>query len=207
MKSHGHLPRIEHSQLRRPLPIAALKPAVGVRAEPCCARLATFLHAVPKNGIKLSFQVKLGFLGALNRKNGLVLSAAIKRFNLTTKNSTNPYAGFGERLQEACNAADIPRGRERSGSLALRFGVTPEAVRQWLNGRAVPEVSRLLELAEELECSLDWLLQGRLPSEGQLREPGGAYKTLSAQERAVIGAMRKLSARRREALVQLLADQ
>ena len=70
----------------------------------------------------------------------------------------------------------------------------------------MPEVSRLTEMAEELECSLDWLVLGRLPSAGQVREPGGPYKALSPQERAVVSAMRKLSARRREALVQLLAE-
>lgn len=90
--------------------------------------------------------------------------------------------------------------------MAQRFGVSTEAVRQWFNGQAAPETSRLVELAEELECSLDWLLLGRLPASGQVREPGAAYKTLSAQERAVINAMRRLSARRRQALVQLLTD-
>ncbi|WP_266183925.1 helix-turn-helix domain-containing protein [Dyella humicola] len=125
---------------------------------------------------------------------------------MPTKKPTSPYAGFAERLQEACDAADIPEGRARSGTLALRFGVTTEAVRQWLHGRALPEVSRLTEMAEELECSLDWLVLGRLPSAGQVREPGGAYKTLSPQERAVVSAMRKLNARRRGGLVQLLAD-
>ncbi len=128
------------------------------------------------------------------------------RFDLPTKKPTSPYAGFAERLQEACNAADIPQGRARSGSIAQRFGVSTEAVRQWLNGQAVPEMSRLLELSEELECSLDWLLLGRLPASGQVREPGAAYKALSAQERAVLSAMRRLSARRRQALVQLLTE-
>ncbi len=139
-------------------------------------------------------------------KNGLALGFTNARFNLPINKTTNPYAGFAERLQEACDAADIPEGRARSNALASRFGVSTEAVRQWLHGRAVPEVSRLLELAEELECSLDWLLLGRLPSSGQVREPGGAYKTLSAQERAVVSAMRKLNARRRGGLVQLLSD-
>lgn len=139
-------------------------------------------------------------------KNGLAFGLANARFNLPTKKTTSPYAGFAERLQQACDAADIPDGRARSGALALRFGISTEAVRQWLNGRALPEVSRLLELAEELECSLDWLLFGRLPSSGQLREPGGAFKTLSPQERAVVTAMRKMSARRRGGLVQLLSD-
>lgn len=63
-----------------------------------------------------------------------------------------------------------------------------------------------MEIGEELGCNLDWLLLGRLPSGGQLREPAASYATLSPPERAVVGAMRRLSARRREALVQLLAD-
>ena len=151
-------------------------------------------------------QVKLGILTEQIHKNGLAYGPAKARFNLPKKKIINPYAGFAERLQEACDAADIPPGRARSGALSLRFGVSTEAVRQWLNGRGVPEISRLLELAEELECSLDWLLLGRLPSSGQVREPGGAYKTLSPQERAVVGAMRKLNARRRGGLVQLLEE-
>lgn len=125
---------------------------------------------------------------------------------MPTKKSTNPHAGFAERLKEACDLADVPSGRARSAALALRFAVSPEAVRQWLKGRAFPEVPRVLEMAEEFECSLDWLLLGRLPSSGQVREPGAAYKVLTTQERAVINAMRNLNVRRRNALVQLLAD-
>jgi len=79
-------------------------------------------------------------------------------------------------------------------------------VRQWFKGQAFPETGRLAKVAEEFECSLDWLILGRLPSTGQVHEPGGAYKVLTEQERAVITAMRKLNARRRNALVQLLAD-
>lgn len=102
--------------------------------------------------------------------------------------------------------ADIPSGRGRNKALSLRFDVSKEAVRQWFKGQAFPETARLAKVAEEFECSLDWLILGRLPSTGQVREPGGAYKVLTEQERAVITAMRKLNARRRNALVQLLAD-
>lgn len=102
--------------------------------------------------------------------------------------------------------ADIPGGRERSKALSALFGVSKQAVRQWLNGHSYPETARLVTLAEEFECSLDWLILGRLPSTGEVREPGGAYKVLTTQERAVVGAMRKLNPRRRNAVVQLLAD-
>ncbi|MHA6205417.1 helix-turn-helix domain-containing protein [Dyella soli] len=164
------------------------------------------LRAAGEKQSEHGLQVKLAFHAVRTHKNGLAIRLANARFNLPTKKATNPHAGFAERLQAACDAADIPAGRARSAALALRFAVSTEAVRQWLHGRAFPEVSRLVEMAEEFECSLDWLLLGRLPSSGQVREPGGAYKTLTAQERAVVSAMRKLNARRRNALVQLLAE-
>ena len=125
---------------------------------------------------------------------------------MPTRKSVDTYAGFADRLQQACDLADIPSGRERNTALSLRFGVSREAVRQWFKGRAFPETARLAKVADEFQCSLDWLILGRLPSDGQVREPGAAYKVLSEQERAVVAAMRKLNARRRSALVQLLGD-
>jgi transcriptional regulator with XRE-family HTH domain len=136
----------------------------------------------------------------------LVIGLTKARFNLPTRKSTDAYAGFADRLKEACDLADIPGGRARNKALSLRFDVSKEAVRQWFKGQAFPETARLAKVADEFECSLDWLILGRLPSTGQVREPGGAYKVLTEQERAVITAMRKLNARRRNALVQLLAD-
>lgn len=139
-------------------------------------------------------------------KNGLDIGLAKSRFNLPTKKTVNPYAGFADRLQQACDAADIPGGRARVSTVAAHFGVSTESARQWLKGQSMPETSRLTDIAEELECSLDWLVLGRLPASGQVREPGAAYKALTSEERAVIGAMRRLNARRRAALVQLLAE-
>lgn len=141
-----------------------------------------------------------------NYKNGLVIGLTKARFNLPTRKSTDAYGGFADRLKQACDLADIPAGRARNKALSLRFDVSKEAVRQWFKGQAFPETARLAKVAEEFECSLDWLILGRLPSTGQIREPGGAYKVLTEQERTVITAMRKLNARRRSALVQLLAD-
>jgi len=136
----------------------------------------------------------------------LDIGLAKSRFNLPTKKTANPYAGFADRLQQACDAADIPAGRARVSTVAAQFGVSSESARQWLNGQSTPELSRLAEIAEELECSLDWLVLGRLPTSGEVREPGAAYKTLTSEERAVIAAMRRLNARRRAALVQLLTE-
>jgi len=136
----------------------------------------------------------------------LAIGLTKSRFNLPTKETANPCSGFADRLQQACDAADIPNGRRRRAAVATRFGVSTESARQWLNGQSYPEMPRLLEIAEELECSLDWLIMGRLPSSGKVREPGAAYQTLTNEERAVVTAMRRFNARRRAALVQLLSD-
>lgn len=156
---------------------------------------------------KPSYQVKVVNETGEKPKNGLAFSFHNKRFKLPTKQKGKPYAGFADRLHQACDNAGISPGRARSGALANRFGVSTEAVRQWLGGNAVPEVSRLMELADELGSNLDWLLMGRPPSVSGAREPTVTYQTLSPQERAVVSIMRKLSARRRDALVQLLTEQ
>jgi transcriptional regulator with XRE-family HTH domain len=141
-----------------------------------------------------------------NPKNGLDIGLAKSRFNLPTKKAVKTYAGFADRLQQACDEAGYPAGRNRVSTVAARFGVSSESARQWLNGQSMPEMTRLAEMADELECSLDWLVLGRLPSSGQVREPGAAYKALTTEERAVIASMRRLNARRRAALVQLLTE-
>lgn len=91
-------------------------------------------------------------------------------------------------------------------AVATRFAVSVESARQWLNGQSKPDTARLMEIASDFNCSLDWLLMGRLRSDGKLREVGASYDTLSPEERAVVDAMRRFSARRRAALVQFISD-
>jgi hypothetical protein len=100
----------------------------------------------------------------------------------------------------------MPDGRARVSAVAKRFAVSSETARLWLNGGTLPETSRLFAMADELGCSLDWLALGRVPSSGQVREPHATYATLTREERAVVNAMRRINARRRAGLLQLLDE-
>jgi len=66
----------------------------------------------------------------------LAIELTKARFNLPTRKSVDTYAGFADRLNEACDLADIPGGRGRNKALSLRFDVSKEAVRQWFKGQA-----------------------------------------------------------------------
>lgn len=118
-----------------------------------------------------------------------------------------PYVDFASRLQHACDEAGVPGGRQRVVTVATHFGVARETARLWFAGRALPELSRLIEMAMEYRCSLDWLAMGREPATSRVGEQASSYEALSAQERRVITAMRGLSAKRRAGLMALLCEQ
>lgn len=117
-----------------------------------------------------------------------------------------PYAAFANRLQQACDEAGVPRGRQRVIAVATHFGVARETARLWFAGRALPGLSRLIEIAGEYRCSLDWLAMGR-ETASQIGEQPSGYEALSPQERRVIMAMRELTAKRRDGLVAFLCAQ
>lgn len=119
---------------------------------------------------------------------------------------TAPYVAFASRLQHACDEAGVPGGRQRVIAVATHFGVARETARLWFAGRALPELSRLIEMAGEYRCSLDWLAMGR-ETAAQIGEQASGYEALSPQERRVITAMRGLTAKRRAGLIALLCEQ
>lgn len=56
--------------------------------------------------------------------------------------------------------------RERGltqGQVALRMGVTPQAVSKWERGLSCPDLVFLDELADLLDTTIDVLLTGRTP--------------------------------------------
>ena len=117
------------------------------------------------------------------------------------------YADFADRLRRACDEHGVPPHRRRITAVATRFGVSRETVRLWLTGRTLPELGRLIEIAEEYHCSLDWLAMGRIGAaedEGMIAEPRSGYATLSDDEQTVIRVMRTMTEPRRQALVALL---
>lgn len=90
--------------------------------------------------------------------------------------------------------------------VATHFGVARETTRLWFAGRALPELSRLIEIAKEYRCSLDWLAIGR-EAPSRVGEQVSAHEVLSPQERRVITAMRGLTAKRRSCLVAFPSEQ
>lgn len=78
-----------------------------------------------------------------------------------------PHDAFARRLHLALDRASFPKGRARTGALAVRYAVTRETARKWLSGLALPELGRIIEIAIDFNTSVEWLATGRLISEIQ----------------------------------------
>jgi len=113
---------------------------------------------------------------------------------------------FGQRLQQALDRTMIPPGRQRTTALANYYAIARETARLWLAGRAIPELGRLIEIADDCRVSLNWLATGRGPMvvPPSLGEEARNYEVLSPDEQKVLKAVRKLSVRRRQGLLALL---
>ena len=113
---------------------------------------------------------------------------------------------FGPRLQQALDRTAIPAGRQRTTALANHYAIARETARLWLAGRAIPELSRLIEIADDCQVSLNWLATGRGPMVVPpfVSEEAKGYEVLSPDELRVLNAVRKLSSRRRQGLLALL---
>jgi hypothetical protein len=117
------------------------------------------------------------------------------------------HAAFADRLQLVCDKASVPGGRQRVTAVAMRFDVARETARLWFAGRVMPELPRLIKIAEEYRCSLDWLVTGRETTPRRVGEQASGYETLSPQERRVIAALRAFTTKRRAGLVAFLCEQ
>lgn len=113
---------------------------------------------------------------------------------------------FGQRLQQALDRTAIPPGRQRTTALANHYAIARETARLWLAGRAMPEVRRLVEIADDCRVSLEWLATGRGPmvTPSAVGEQAPGYEVLSADEHALLRAVRRLSPHRRQGLMALL---
>jgi hypothetical protein len=113
---------------------------------------------------------------------------------------------FGQRLQQALDRTAIPPGRQRTTALANHYAIARETARLWLAGRAMPELGRLIEIADDCRVSLNWLATGRgsMLAPPSVSEEAKGYDVLSPDEQKVLKAVRKLSMRRRQGLLALL---
>jgi len=118
-----------------------------------------------------------------------------------------PYLAFADRLQIICNEVGVPGGHKRVTAVATQFGVARETVRLWFAGCSLPQPPRLIAIAEEYRCSLDWLLMGREAAPRRIGEQALGYEALSPQEQCMVTAIRGLTTRRRSGLLALLCEQ
>lgn len=69
---------------------------------------------------------------------------------------------FSRRLNEALDDAGFAeKGAGRQVALAAKCKVSQNAVRKWLEGESIPEVSRLMQLAVDFNVAFEWLATGR----------------------------------------------
>lgn len=80
--------------------------------------------------------------------------------------------------------------------------VTPQAVRKWLNGEAIPSHDKVRALAEWLEVSPNWLHHGEGGAGHGAQQPTAPYRNLPDQE--LIRRYRKLNARQQQAVGEII---
>jgi transcriptional regulator with XRE-family HTH domain len=118
--------------------------------------------------------------------------------------------GFAERLKLALEEAGY--GESQQKELGRLFSVTPQAVRKWLAGEAMPTAEHAPLVAEKLCVRRAWLLDNELPMRprlGDMAESGQDYAadafSLSKDEFRLLLAYRSLPRRLRR-LVEQLAE-
>lgn len=116
-----------------------------------------------------------------------------------------PHAEFARRLQAALDAAGLVAGRQRTGTLAEQHGVSRETARKWLAGLALPELTRMIELALHHHVSFEWLATGRgEPTREGLTMRDAWLKYGDPDEARLLQLIRNLSRKQRRALIDLL---
>ena len=118
---------------------------------------------------------------------------------------------FSKRLQQAVsesNFADVEQG-----VLSEKIGVSRQALRKWLEGKALPSQTRLPKIADLLNISLTWLATGKgemRELKGQVNSPLGKLKrlefSLSTEEAKLLANYRKLSEETQQSFSNLFND-
>lgn len=118
------------------------------------------------------------------------------------------HQGFSQRLHVALDLAGLDKGRSRTGKLAVRFDVSRETARKWLNGLALPELDRMLDIAGQLGVSFEWLATGRgtpgrygKVQDGSVPPP---YRADNREQSRLVGLIGRLPKEQRRALLVLL---
>ena len=119
--------------------------------------------------------------------------------------------GFSERFKQAL--AEAGHAQTRQQELGRMFGVTPQAVRKWLAGEAMPNTERAPRVAEVLGVRKAWLIDNEgpvRPNAVRMAEAGLAYAvepdalSISGDEYLLIARFRTLPNSQKEAIKVLL---
>lgn len=71
---------------------------------------------------------------------------------------------FSARLNELLDAREYaPKGKGRQVELSRALKLSQQAARKWLEGEGMPELTRIIELAQLFHCHVEWLAAGRGP--------------------------------------------
>ncbi|MDP3858616.1 MAG: helix-turn-helix transcriptional regulator [Stagnimonas sp.] len=112
---------------------------------------------------------------------------------------------FAERLRAARQAVGMTQEQ-----LGFALGVTKSSVSAWETGRETPSFGLLPALRRSLRCSLDELICGPAVADGNgVREDAAVYRSdhgaRDLREQSLLRRYRSLPARRRAALLELIA--
>lgn len=121
-------------------------------------------------------------------------------------NST--HDDFAQRLRHALDYSGFAKGRARIGTLAIQYNVSRETARKWLAGLSLPELQRMIDIATQQHVSFEWLSTGRGSVDGNglsVREGSGTYG--DPEELQLAGLVRRMSRKKRRALIELLDPQ
>lgn len=69
---------------------------------------------------------------------------------------------FANRLKEICEEEGLP-DHGRQTALAKRFDVSQQAAKKWLSGESLPEMEKLILIANWARVNITWLVQGTGP--------------------------------------------
>jgi transcriptional regulator with XRE-family HTH domain len=121
------------------------------------------------------------------------------------------HAEFAGRLRLALDEAGF--GKASSKELARKFGITPQALRKWLEGEAMPVSGRAAGIAEILQVRRAWLFDNELPMrafQAAMAELPSGYRadadtfSISGEELRLLNHYRSLSRPVQDSLRSLL---
>jgi len=115
---------------------------------------------------------------------------------------------FSKRLQKALQDKGFAVGsptrltQEFNGDYPDRR-VTPQAVRKWLNGEAIPSHDKVQALAEWLEVSPNWLHHGEGGAGHGVQQPASIYRS-PVPDQELLKRYRKLNPRQQQAVAEII---